>query len=87
MLFRSLKRLLHALLDNPAGLSREQCDRVTPCSNSPEYVRQLRERLNLDVPCELVPFINTDGEPGKRGIYHLSRSDRDRLNSSIKGDI
>lgn len=82
-----LKRLLLALLSASNGLPRETADKITPCSNSPEYVRQLRERFNLDVPCELVPFINTDGEPGKRGIYHLSRSDRARLEYALRGNL
>jgi hypothetical protein len=82
-----LKRLVRALLGARNGLPREAADRVTPCSNSPEYVRQLRERLSLDIPCELVSFINIDGETGKRGIYHLSHIDRDRLSHALRGDL
>lgn len=78
-----LKRLARALLDNPAGLSREACDRATPCSNSPEYVSQLRERLALAIPCEMVPFVTIDGADSKRGVYHLTRTDRERLTAAL----
>lgn len=76
-----LQRLLHALVANPSGLSREDCDRATPCSNSPEYVSQLRERLALAIPCELVPFITIDGHKSKRGVYRLTAADRAKLES------
>lgn len=74
-----LKRLLRALLDNPDGLSREAADHATPCSNSPEYVSQLRDRLALAIPCEMVPFVTIDGDKSKRGVYHLTQSDRRKL--------
>ena len=78
-----LKRLLLALLDNPAGLSREDCDRATPCSNSPEYISQLRDRLGLVIPCERVPFVTTDGDKSKRGVYRLAPTDRRRLTAAL----
>lgn len=74
-----LKRLLAALVAAEAGLPRETCDRVTPCSNSPEYVRQLREKLLLDIPCPLIPFVTIDGQNSQYGLYHLTGEDRARL--------
>lgn len=79
-----LKRLLRALLDSPSGLAREECDRATPCSNSPEYIRQLRERHGLEIPCELVSFTNVDGEPSRRGVYRLTWADVDRIRDAMK---
>lgn len=78
-----LKRLLRALLDNPDGLPREAADRATPASNSPEYVSQLRDRLALTIPCEMVPFVTIDGDKSKRGVYHLTRADRERLTAAL----
>jgi hypothetical protein len=78
-----LKRLLRALLDNPAGLSREECDRATPCSNSPEYVSQLRDRLALAIPCEHVRFTTADGVASWYGRYYLTRTDRERLTAAL----
>lgn len=74
-----LMRLAKALMANPHGLPREAADRATPASNSPEYIRQLRERLNLVIPCEMVPFTNSDGEASKRGVYHLTADDYKKL--------
>lgn len=78
-----LKRLLHALLENSAGLSREECDRATPCSNSPEYISQLRDRLGLAIPCAMTPFVTIDGDKSKRGVYRLTRIDRERLTAAL----
>ena len=74
-----LERLLAALMDAPDGLPREACDSATPCSNSPEYISQLRARLGLCIPCEMRPFVTTDGLPSKYGVYRLTRADRDLL--------
>lgn len=74
-----LKRLLAALMAADAGLPRETCDRVTPCSNSPEYISQLRERLALDIPCTMVPFTTIDGQNSHYGLYQLTGEDRARL--------
>lgn len=74
-----LMRLAKALLAHPAGLPREAADRATPASNSPEYIRQLRDRLGLDIPCEMVAFTTCDGEESKRGVYHLTALDREKL--------
>ncbi len=79
-----LKRLLRALLDNPAGLSREQVDHVTPCSNGPEYARQLHERLGLNlVPCERISFTTIDGVSSWYGLYRLTPSDRKKLLAAL----
>lgn len=74
-----LERLLSALLYAADGLSREQCDRVTPCSNSPEYISRLRQALGLAIPCERRSFITLDGTRSNYGVYHLSNEDRAKL--------
>lgn len=76
-----LQRLLRALIANPGGLSREDCDRATPCSNSPEYVSQLRHRLGLEIACSRVPFETCDGLKSSYGWYRLTAADRTKLDS------
>lgn len=74
-----LQRLLHALVANPSGLSREDCDRVTPCSNSPQYIATLRQRCSLSIPCFLQKYVTKDGFQGAYGIYRLTENDRCKL--------
>jgi len=76
-----LQRLLRALIANPDGLSREDCDRATPCSNSPAYVCQLRHRLGLEIACTRVPFETCDGLKSTYGWYRLTVADRTKLES------
>jgi hypothetical protein len=79
-----LERLLRALLADPNGISREQADRTIPASNSPEYIRQLRRRLCLEIPCVMVRFVTTDWTESKRGIYRLTEEDRQQLEAFLK---
>lgn len=79
-----LERLLRALLADPNGISREQADGAIPASNSPEYIRQLRLRLRLEIPCEMVRFITTDWVESKRGIYLLTDEDRQRAKAFLE---
>lgn len=78
-----LKRLLVALYAAKSGLSREEADQALPASNSPEYVRQLKARLGLEIPCELVPFTTVDGQRSKRGVYYLTEADRQRVRAFL----
>ncbi len=63
---------------NRGPCSREQLDRETGASNSPEIVRQLRCQ-GWDIPCERVPHVDRDGIKGTHGVYQLSEHDRERL--------
>jgi hypothetical protein len=78
-----LKRLLVALYTAKSGLTREEADRALPASNAPEYIRQLKERLGLDIPCEMVPFTTIDGRQSKRGVYSLTEGDRQRVKALL----
>jgi len=78
-----LKRLLVALYAAKSGLTREEADRALPASNAPEYIRQLKERLGLDIPCEMVPFTTIDGRQSKRGVYSLTEGDRQRVKALL----
>lgn len=80
-----LTRLLNALDDAAEqGLSREEVDRVIPASNGPEYIRQLKEKLGLEIPCERVPFTTIDGMRSTRGIYRLTEDDRQRVRALLQ---
>ena len=72
-------RLLSALLRSHDGLSREDCDRLTPCSNSPHYIQQVRQKLRLQIPCRRVEFVTKDGEQSWYGHYYLTGTDRTML--------
>lgn len=71
-----LKRLALALLNNPAGLPREACDKIAPASNGPHYIGKLRNRLKLVIPCERVNCTTEDGEASWYGLYRLTPQDR-----------
>lgn len=70
-------RAIDALLRRP--MPREHLDRAAGCSNGPELVAELRRR-GLDAPCERVSDLDRDGRPIKRGVYHLTKTDRRKLN-------
>lgn len=69
-------RALHALLRRP--MPREHLDRAAGCSNGPDLIAELRRR-GLSVPCDKAPVIDSDGREVKRGIYHLSATDRRKV--------
>lgn len=77
-------RLSRALLNSAGGLSRSAVDRLTPCANGPEAIRQLRMRLGVVIPCESVPFVTIDGTPGRRGVYRPTEEDRQKLTDALK---
>lgn len=74
-------RAIQALMTRPQR--REHLDSIAGCSNSPELVAELRRR-GLEVPCQLVPDLDRDGKPIKRGVYHFVKSDRNKLNSWLR---
>ncbi|MFC4878116.1 hypothetical protein [Microbulbifer halophilus] len=80
-----LERLARAFSASVGGLSREAVDRATPCSNGPEYVRQLRRRLGVRIPCIRVPFITSDGISSRRGVYRPTDEDRTKLAKALNG--
>lgn len=71
------ERLARSLLKAP--LSREQADRIAPASNAPHYIGLLRDRLQLEIPCDRVDFITCDGEASWYGVYRLTPKDRQKL--------
>ena len=71
-------RAIHALMTRPQR--REHLDALAGCSNTPELIAELRRR-GLGVPCDRVPDIDRDGLPIRRGVYHLLKSDRRKLNA------
>ena len=74
-------RAIHALMTRPQR--REHLDSIAGCSNSPELVAELRRR-GLDVPCQLVPDLDRDGRPIKRGVYHFVKSDRSKVTGWLR---
>ena len=81
-------RAIAALLRRP--MPRESLDHAAGCSNGPELVAELRRR-GLDAPCERIKFIDRDGTPCRPGVYHLTDSDRKKINRWLatrqKGNI
>ncbi len=69
-------RAIPALQNRP--LPREHGDRAAGCSNFPDLIAELRRR-GLEIPCERVPDRDRDGNPIKRGVYHLTDADRRKL--------
>ncbi|SFC31707.1 hypothetical protein SAMN05660479_01475 [Microbulbifer thermotolerans] len=69
-------RVLSALLKRPR--SREELDRIAGASNSPELIRQLRQR-GITILCERVSHIDRDGVKGWHGVYRLPATEKQRL--------
>ena len=81
-------RAIHALMTRPT--TREQLDRATGSSNSPDLIFRMRFK-GLDIPCEKVPDTDRDGLPIRRGVFYLTNDDRKKINrwlaSRQKGSI
>lgn len=69
-------RALDALLRR--SMPREHLDRAAGCSNGPELIAELRRR-GLAIECEKIPDLDRDGRPIRRGVYHLTASDRRKV--------
>ncbi len=70
-----LRRLIIALLVGP--LPRETADRVAGASNSPHYIRKLRDKFGLNIHTERVEKIDRDGLITHPGVYHLLPESRE----------
>lgn len=78
------KRLLVALYYAESGLPRSEADKAIPTINAPEYIRQAKARLNLEIPRQDVPFTTIDGVKSHRGVYHLTEDDRQRIRALLQ---
>lgn len=74
-------RVLHALLVR--SQTREHIDRIAGASNGPELIAELRRR-GLAAPCDRVPVIDRDGFEVKRGVYHLTATDRRKIHEWLR---
>jgi len=74
-------RAIQALMTRPQR--REHLDSIAGCSNSPELVAELRRR-GLEVPCQLVPDLDRDRKPIRRGVYHFVKSDRNKVTGWLR---
>ena len=70
-------RAIHALMTRPT--TREHLDRATGSSNSPDLIFRMRVK-GLEIPCDKVPDTDRDGLPIRRGVFHLTDSDRKKIN-------
>lgn len=75
------KRLLANLLCR--SLSREEADKVTGASNSPDWVMKLR-RKGLEIPCKRTASKDRDGRSCRPGTYSLTSRDRRQIKEWIK---
>lgn len=66
-------RLLSALLKGP--VPREQADKLTPASNAPHYVMELRS-VGIEIECTRRRFIDAEGFKRCPGTYHLTDEGR-----------
>ncbi|WP_080681335.1 MULTISPECIES: hypothetical protein [Burkholderia] len=71
-------RALRALLASPAGLAREELDRVAGCSNGPALVADLRAK-GLEAPCFMRTVHDRDGKEVEAGVYVLTERDRNKV--------
>jgi hypothetical protein len=74
-------RVLFALLQRIEGISREQLDRIAGTSNSPEVVRRLKKRYDVDIATERIPCRDRDGRPSHFGVYTLEPQERSKVQS------
>ncbi|NTX29061.1 hypothetical protein HT746_18305 [Burkholderia pyrrocinia] len=74
-------RALSVLQRRP--MSREELDAISGCSNAPDVVSNLRTK-GLDLPCVRILCIDRDGLEVRRGVYHLTTSDRRKVARWLK---
>ncbi|MEZ5453067.1 MAG: hypothetical protein R3E93_09700 [Thiothrix sp.] len=79
-------RLLSQLLRGQT--SRKVLDDVIGTTNTPEYVRRLRDRETggVYIAMEWVSGINRDGRKVRWGEYYLLPDDVDRVRDVLRGD-
>ncbi len=73
---RLLLQLLHG------QTSRKVLDSIIGTTNTPEYVRRLRER-GLDIGMDWVGGLNRDGRKIRWGEYYLLPADINRVRKSL----
>lgn len=65
-------RVILALLQQPAGIFREDIDRIAGASNGPEIISQLRHEWGIEIETERVERTDRDGRACKPGKYRLA---------------
>jgi hypothetical protein len=60
------------------AMPREHVDTTAGASNGPELIAEFRRR-GLQVPCDRIPVYDRDGREVKRGVYHLTHTDRRKI--------
>lgn len=76
------KRLLQALLSGP--VTREQADRISRASNSPDVVARLRAR-GVCIRTERVRFVTCDGRNSFYGRYWIDRPYKAAARDLLRG--
>lgn len=79
------ERVLAALLAAPAGIFREEIDRISGASNGPEVIAQLRHQWGVGIDTERVERTDRDGKPCKPGKYLLTPQGRQRASELCAG--
>jgi len=77
---RRYSRTAGAILSGP--VDRPDLDKIVGTTNSPEYVRLLRE-LGLTIDMERINCRDRDTMRTWYGRYHLSKADRDGLRHAL----
>ena len=77
---RVLSALVHALSHASPWIKREQIDRIAHCSNGPDVVLRLREKLGSDaIDMRREEVTDYDGRPSNPGKYRLTPIGLQRL--------
>ena len=67
------RRILLALLVRDRN--REEVDRISGASNSPDEILRIRRQFGLSIPCQRKGSKDRDGHPVQVGIYRLTDAD------------
>ncbi len=70
-------RAIFALLRSPQP--RNAIDAITGSANGPDLISAIR-KLGIEIPCVKINAVDRDGKPCKPGVYHLTDSDRRKVN-------
>lgn len=76
-----LRRLGHALLTGPKTV--RDLLRLQIGNNVPEYVRRLRHEHGIEIDCEHIDFVTTDGDKSWYGLYTLTAEGREKLQALL----
>jgi hypothetical protein len=74
---RALRELLRR------RVSREQLDRITGASNSPQVVAQLRA-MGLTIDCDRIEVRDRDGRHCRPGVYRIASASRHKAQALLK---